>query len=90
MKKYVIKRKGHLEVFDERKVYASCYAACLNASLTKYEAEKICEGVTKKIRSWIVKRKKATSDDIFKEIIKAMKKFNEDASFMYETHRDVN
>ena len=90
MHKYIIKRRGHLEKFDERKVYASCYAACLNTSLTKYEAENIAEKATKKIKTWIKNKKQVTSDDIFKEVIKIMNKLDKDSAFMYETHRDVN
>ena len=90
MVKHVIKRHGHLEKFDERKVYASCYAACLNSHINKKESEKIAEEITKKIKSWIKTKKVVSSDDIFKEMTKLLKKLDKDVAFMYETHRDVN
>ncbi len=88
--KHIVKRKGHEEHFDERKVYASTFAACLNVHMKKTEAEKCADTVTGEIKKWIKKRDEVTSSDIFMEIIKALKKVNEDAAFMYETHRDIN
>ena len=88
--KYVVKRRGHEETFDERKVYASCYSACLNASLHPSKAEKICENLTKEIKSWLKSKKTVTSNEIFKKVIIFLKRHNENASFMYETHRDVS
>ncbi|MBI2583298.1 MAG: hypothetical protein HYW25_01400 [Candidatus Aenigmarchaeota archaeon] len=87
---YVIKRGGKKERFDQRKVYASCYAACLSTSMNKRDAEKICEKVAVEVKRWIKKKKEATSDQIFKEIVKGMKKQDRNAAFMYETHRDVS
>ena len=54
MKKvHIVKRGGHEEHFDERKVYASCFAACLNVHMNKIEAEECAEKVTKDIKKWI-------------------------------------
>ena len=86
----IVKRKGHMEEFDERKVYASCYAACLSTHIDKVKAEKICEKVSNEIKMWAIKIKKADSSDIFKKVIAALKKHNNDAAFMYETHRDIS
>ena len=85
----IVKRRGHTEEFDERKVYASCYAACLSSHVPHMEAEKICEKVSKEIKTWARKKKQADSLEIFKKVISAMKKHNKDAAFMYETHRDI-
>jgi len=86
----IVKRKGHTEEFDERKVYASCYAACLSSHVEHTAAEKICEKVAKEVKTWARKRKSADSSEIFEKVIAAMKKYNEDAAFMYETHRDIS
>lgn len=90
MDKHLVKREGHLHIFDERKVYASCYAACLSAHVKHMEAEKICEVVAKGVRIWIRSKKKVTSDQIFKEVGRMMKKYDKDAAFMYLTHRDIS
>ena len=86
----VVKRKGHKEKFDERKVYASAYAASLNAHLSEAEAEKIADDVTKKINAWIDGRQQITSKELEQNIIKILDKHNHDASFLYETHLDLS
>ena len=85
----VVKRKGELNKFDERKVYASCYAASLAADIPKKEAEKICNKVCKTIKKWMKDKDVVTSTQIFKEAAKEMKKHNKDAAFMYRTHREI-
>ena len=78
-----------MEEFEEKKVYASCYAACLNAQIEHTKAEEICEKVAREIKTWARKRKYADSSEIFKKVIASMKKYDKDAAFMYETHRDI-
>ncbi len=85
----IVKRRGETEEFDERKVYSSCYASCLSASIPHMEAEKICAKVTTEIRSWAHKKVMMTSDEIFRKTIQALKKHSTKAAFMYETHRDI-
>lgn len=87
---HIVKRKGHREAYDNHKVYASCYAACLNAHLTEVGAEKICNMVMQKVDRWIAQRSKVSSKDISKEIAIALREENRDAAFMYETHRDIS
>lgn len=86
----IVKRKGHTELYDERKVYGSCFFSCRNAHLSGQESEQICNKVTAQITKWIKKKKLVSSDDIFRAIINELKKHNEDASFLYETHRDIS
>tara|TARA_Y100000310_G_scaffold216585_1_gene217607 strand:+ start:1836 stop:2105 length:270 start_codon:yes stop_codon:yes gene_type:complete len=88
--KHIVKRRGHEELFDERKVYASCYSACLSSHIKRVDAEKICEKVTKEIKSWIKDKKKVTSPGISRQIVVAMRKYSKDASFMYESHKDIS
>jgi len=45
---HIVKRRGHKEEYDERKVYASAYAACLNVHLGEIEAEEIATKVKRK------------------------------------------
>ena len=89
MGKYLVKREGHVHPFDERKVYASSYASCLSSHVSPDQAEKIAEKVCRDIKKWIKNKRNVTSDQIFKEIGKSLKKYNKDASFMYLTHRDI-
>ena len=86
----IVKRKGHTELYDERKVYGSCFFACRNAHLSEKEAEEICKKVCTAITKWVNKKKIVSSNDIFKVLIQELKKHNEDAAFLYETHRDIS
>jgi len=88
--KHIVKRLGKLEKFDERKVYASCYAACLSSHIKHIKAEEICKKVTKQVKNWIKTKKVVTSDQVFKEITKVMRKYDKNAAFMFKTHRDIN
>lgn len=87
---HIIKRKGRKEPYDNHKVYASCYAACLNTHMPKEEAEGISRDVMKEIDQWIDEKKDVSSQDIFQEVTKTLGKYNKEAAFMYETHRDVS
>jgi len=86
----IVKRKGHTEPYDERKVYASCFFACRNSHMEEKNAEQICEKVTKYITKWAKKKKLVSSDAIFRLLAEELRKHNDDAAFMYETHRDIN
>ena len=87
---HVVKRKGHKEEYDEKKVYASAYAASLNVHLGEVEAEEIAKSVMGRINDWIADKNEVDSQDIFKKSTEELAKLNKDASFMYETHRDVS
>ena len=87
---HIVKRQGHKEKFDDRKVYAACYAACLNCFMKHKEAEQICNSVAKEIKKWIQNKKVVTSNQIFSETSKIISKYHEDAAFMYKTHRDIS
>ena len=87
--KHIVKRKGHKEAFDERKIYASCYAACIGMRMKPQEAEKICENVSQEIKVWIAKKKEVSSTKIFKQVIQIIKKQNKEVAFLYGTHRDI-
>ncbi|MBI4441473.1 hypothetical protein HY639_04860 [Candidatus Woesearchaeota archaeon] len=86
----IVKRAGHLEEYDERKIYASCYSACLNAHIPKKDAETICEKVAVAMTTWAKRTKKTNSQQIFRKVISELRKLHKDAAFMYETHRDVS
>ena len=86
----IVKRAGHTEIYDERKVYGSCFFACRNAHLGEKESEAICNKVSSAITKWIKKKKVVSSTEIFGILSKELKKHHEDAAFLYETHRDIS
>ena len=86
----IVKRKGHAELYDERKLYGSCFFACRNAHLSDKEAGEICSKVSKLAAKWMAKKKTASSGEISRFLAEELKKFNGDAAFLYETHRDIS
>jgi transcriptional regulator NrdR family protein len=87
---HIVKRHGHKQPFDERKVYASVYAACLSAHVLHEEAESIANLVTREVKGWIDQKDEVTSYQIFMQVIEELNHLNKEASLMYRTHRDVS
>ena len=86
----IVKRKGHQEEFDEKKVYASVYAASRVGSLTEKEAEKLADKITKQVKKWVDKKKLLDSKQIFNLVVNLLNKENKEIAFLYETHRDIS
>ena len=86
----IVKRRGHTEIYDERKVYASCYFACRNAHLSEEESEQISAKVSAKVTSLMEKKDRIYSNEIFKLLVDELRKENDDAAFLLETHRDIS
>ena len=87
---HIVKRRGHKEEYDEKKVYASAYSASLNVHLGELGAEKIASSVTSEVNKWVEEKTELDSQDIFEKVTEELSKHNKDASFMYNTHRDVS
>jgi len=87
---HIVKRAGHKEKFDGRKIYASVYYACRTTEMGKKDSEKTASQVESEMNKWVRNKSAVTSDQIFREVAKKMKKHNKDAAFMYETHRDIS
>jgi transcriptional regulator NrdR family protein len=87
---HIVKRAGHKEKYDSRKVYASVYAACLAVRVHPGEAELVADKVTQEINAWVTSKKEVDSGQIFLQISVSLRKFNPDAAYIYHTHRDVN
>ena len=86
----IVKRKGHTEIYDERKIYGSCFFACRNAHLSEKEAEEISSKVSAAVTKLVSSKKLVSSEAIFKILTEELKKYNDDAAFLYETHRDIS
>ena len=83
---FVVKRKGHREKFDEKKVYGSVYAACASADYSERKCETIAKKITNIIKRFVEHKKKVKSGDIRKRIIIELKKTDEELAFYYEQH----
>lgn len=87
--RHVVKRRGHKEKFDERKVYASVYEACHAAGLSTKQAEKMGEKTAAHIKKWMEKKEAVDAHEIHRETTRIVSTMNKDAGFMYGLHRDV-
>lgn len=87
---HIVKRKGHKEEYDEKKVYASSYAAAMNVHLGEKRSESIAEEVMKDLNKWIEGKEEVESKEIFQEVDHVLEKHDKDAAFMYRTHLDVS
>jgi transcriptional regulator NrdR family protein len=87
-KPHVVKRMpGHSEPYDERKLYASIYAACLVMRTPVGEAEITAAKVCKDIQPWLQNKTEVTSTDIRHKAADHLKLYNPDAAYMYVRHR---
>ncbi len=90
--KCVVKRKGHLEEYDEKKVYASVYAAAIICEYGEKKAEKIPIGGTKKVNIWFnkeAKKKKCVNSSEIRDFIISNLK-DEDTKVIYKHHLDLS
>jgi transcriptional regulator NrdR family protein len=87
---HIVKRKGHTETFDNKKLYASIYASCL-ASHEKIEiAEKTAEKVVNKFVEWLEEKNTIiTSNDIRRKASEILEGINPDAAYSYIKHRII-
>lgn len=85
--KHIVKRAGHTENYDERKLYASIYAACLSVREHPGSAELIAQEVVEQFGKWIANKHEVTSNDIRRKAAEFLKALNPDAGHMYSYHR---
>lgn len=88
--KHVVKRGGHSEPYDIKKLYASIYSVCLSVRTPEGEAELVAERVVKHVGQWIEKKHEVTAHDIRVQATKHLKAYNPDASYLYGVHRELH
>lgn len=83
----VVKRSAnHTEPYDERKLYASIYAACLSVRTPAGEAELTADRVCKDIAPWLHSKLEITSHDIRAQAAAHLRTYNPNASYLYKHH----
>lgn len=87
--KHIVKRAGHVELYDARKLYASIYASALAVSEPVGSAELIAQEVVKLVEEWLNPKHEVTSNDIRREASKHLNVINADAGFQYTNHRVI-
>jgi len=81
--------QGHSEPYDERKLYASIYAACLALRTPAGEAELTANKVCQDIKPWLETKPEVTSTDIRHQASEHLKLYNPDAAYMYARHHTI-
>lgn len=87
--KHIVKRGGHTEPYDSRKLFASIYTACLSVREYPPTAELIAQEVVKEFEKWLEHKHEVTSNDIRRVAAKHLQVINPDAGHMYLHHRVI-
>lgn len=86
--KHIVKRLGHTEPFDERKLFASIYSACLAVTVPIGEAEIVADKVCRDVLEATKDKYELTSGDISRKASSFLKGYNKDANYIYlHSHR---
>jgi len=88
--KHIVKRAGHSEPYDDKKLYASIYSACLSVREPSASAELIAEKVVEFISLWLEKKHEVTANDIRRHAAVHLKSFNPDAAQLFLHHRNFS
>ena len=88
-KNHVVKRAGHSEPYDERKLYASIFASCIAVRENVPTAELIAERVSQDIAKWLGSKHEITSHDIRTHAAIHLKEYNDDAAWIYKHHKNI-
>lgn len=87
--KHIVKRGRHAQAYDERKLYASIYAACLSVRVPAGTAELVSAQAVGAVNNWLTPKHEVTANDIRRVAHKYLKVLNQDAAYMYLHHRVV-
>ncbi len=86
----IAKRRGHTEEFDQKKLYASIYAACMVLRITHEQAELIAQAVTDEVKTHLESVQNPTTKQIHELTQDLLNKYQPDAALIYKTHLDLS
>ncbi len=87
--KHIVKRAGHEEVYDAKKLYASIYAVCLSVHEPAGSAEVIAQEVVESVEVWLTPKHLVTGNDLRRQAAKHLKPINPSAAYLYLHQRVV-
>lgn len=87
---HIVKRAGHTEKYDQRKLYASVYFACMTVREPEGSCELIAEAVCKDVAHWLSHKHEVTANDIRSQAAKHLKGYHPEAAYMYLHHRIIH
>lgn len=83
----VVKRRGNREPFDERKVYASVYAASSTANYPPKKREEIAHEISEAIKNAIDDKTEIKSSEIRKHVLQNLANFGQEkVALAYENY----
>lgn len=85
----VVKRRGKSEEFDEKKIYESVHAACMECKMGEKEADALSWKMVDEVKKFLRGKEEVNSTEIFGLVIQKLAKAHEPAAFMYQTHRET-
>lgn len=85
-----IKKQGHAEKFDEKKLYESVYKTALNCHLEEEESRDIAQKITDTIAGWINEKTHITTNELRFQVINLLELEDSELSMMYENHYNIN
>lgn len=88
--KLVVKRKGHNQDFDPKKLYASIYAACIALRMKEGQAELIADNVSKDVTDELSHIESVDSKELTEMVVKFLEQYDTDAAYLYKSHRDIS
>ena len=88
--KQLVKRRGHTEPFDEKKLYGSILAACMSLRMKDEEAELLSETVSQEVVKAVADAETVDAATLHKHVAERLHRYNPDAAFLYDTHRDLS
>jgi len=86
---HIVKRAGHTEKYDERKLYASVYSASLAVRVPDTTAELVADKVTADVNRWLEKKHEVTSDDLRRKVSEFLDFYNHDAAYIFKHQRNL-
>ena len=87
--KHIIKRKGHSEEYDSRKLYASIYTSALAQREPVRRAEALSEEVCARAEHWLQNKHEITSNDLRMKAAEFLHDLDKDVGHKYLYHRVV-
>lgn len=86
---HIVKRAGHRETYDQRKLYASIFSACISVREHPGTAELVAQEVVEQFEAWMATKHEVTSTDISHQVGLALQIINPDAGYIYKHHRVI-
>lgn len=86
---HVVKRAGHTEPYDDKKIYATVFSVCQSLREPAASAELIADKVAADVSAWIKTKHEVTANDIRNQAAKHLQNYNPDAAYLLKHHRVV-